>query len=1033
MRRTFIKQALGILLAATVSVSSIPMSVLAEETTPTDTSVSEVSESTDNSENMTIGFTEDQECIDIDTFDWKTASTDEINNAVYAADFVDLGNWLSAMPEDERQELLKKDTYLHNEVQVLSADPSGNGYNEVSGNEDPELWEFSMAQAKMETGEDVSVQTADADDAIAVQSADDAIDAVGAAAICSGEHFGKTTGSYYLIWRVMGADGSWTNYSYKMAVSGISKTKTLNDQYSVNVALVIPSGTPSFLNISSAKGTSTTTAKLQTKVGSGRYTKYQMLHNWFSFTKPAGYSCTFSQERGSSSGIYYYDSGAFTTNPRKFTGTSDTSAEEYYSLEACIHLLDMGVNIVDCDGGVRTQSPGVSGYTFHIAPAQYSVGYQPNGATGGSVPAQTCVYGQTYTPSANAYDRTYSLAYDANGGTSTKVSENVSYDFAGWGWENSGAVTHTTATAFANLTPINGAYAGSFYAIWKPKSTVLPTASRTGYSFLKWYDNSNGATYGGGTAFTPSMSTKLTAQWTPNTYTIKFNSNGGNDLSNLSAAYDSEVALPTPERAGYSFKGWTCNGKTYNGTAKNLTDKDGEVMELTAQWEANTDTPYKVYHMIETTKEEAELWSFLGEEKVYHNVNTDKYYVQREKESLTGTTGEKVTPTAKTYDGFVFDSAESGTIAGNGRTVLRCFYNIEKTETIRYKVEHYLQSREDKTQYILDEANSIESRVEKGTSVTPDVITTYEGYNIPNPQTVTITDDGTVIKYYYTLKDADKSTGNNSGNGNSENGSGNGSGINTGTNTGSHVKESSGSDNAYSDNNNFKSGEVKYYTDAEGNVYKIYINPDGTVTVMNVKSAKSVSSNLSVAGTITVNGFKYQVSEIAPYAFKNNKKIRTVTIGKGITKIGKGAFYGCTKLKTVKGCQTLKEIGSLAFYKCTSLEKMASSKPLETIGSKAFYNCKKLKKYTIGKYTKNIGSEAFRNCKKLKSITIAESVEIIGKKAFYNCKNLKNVNIRTTGLLKVGKAAFKKCKKGLVFKVPEKRAKKYKSLLKGKY
>lgn len=1010
----------ALLLAVSLSMTSIPVTARAEEMT-----------SEPVSENTTVGILEDQtqknqECIDIYSLDWKTASTDKINDAVYAADFVDLGNWLDSMPEDDRNELLKKDTYLHNEVQVLSADPAGNGYNEVSGNEDPELWEFSMAQAQMETGEDVSVQTADADDGIAVQSADDAIDAVGAAALCSGEHFGKTTGSYYLIWRVMGADGSWTNYSYKMAVSGISKTKTLNDQYSVNVALVIPSGTPSFLNISSAKGTSATTAKLQTKVGSGRYTKYQMLHNWFSFTKPAGYSCTFSQERGNSSGIYYYDSGAFTTNPRKFTGTSDTSAEEYYSLEACIHLLDMGVNIVDCDGGVRTQSPGVSGYTFNIAPAQYSVGYQPNGATGGSVPTQTCVYGQTYTPSANAYDRTYSLVYDANGGSATKVSENVSYDFAGWGWENSGAVTHTTATAFANLTPINGAYAGSFYAIWKPKSTVLPTASRTGYRFQKWYDNSTGATYGGGVAFTPAYSTKMTAQWQANTYTLKFNSNGGKSLGNKTAAYNSEVALPTPERAGYTFKGWTCNGKTYNGTAKNLTDKDGEVMELTAQWQANTDTPYKVVHMVEVTEQEAVAngdYEVQDDPENPDDKKKSRFYIPKETEKLTGITDEKVTVTPKTYKDYIFDSADSATIAGDGSTVVRCFYRLEKKEMLRYSVEHYLQSKEDKTQYILDEANSVESRVAEGTSVTPDVITTYEGYNIPNPQTVTITDDGTVIKYYYTLKDADKSTGNNSGNG---------SGTNTGTNIGSHVKESSGSDNAYSDNNNFKSGEIKYYTDAEGNVYTIYINPDGTVTVMNVKPAKKAGSNLSVAGTITVNGFKYQVSEIAPYAFKNNKKIKTVTIGKGITKIGKGAFYGCTKLKTVKGCQTLKEIGSLAFYKCTSLEKMASSKPLETIGSKAFYNCKKLKKYTIGKYTKNIGSEAFRNCKKLKSITVSESVEIIGKRSFYGCKNLKKVDMKTTKLLKVGSAAFKKCHKNIKFVLQAKTAKKYKKLLRNK-
>ena len=494
-------------------------------------------------------------------------------------------------------------------------------------------------------------------------------------------------------------------------------------------------------------------------------------------------------------------------------------------------------------------------------------------------------------------------------------------------------------------------------------------------------------------------------------------------MRNLSAAYDSEVALPTPERAGYTFKGWTCNGKTYNGTAKNLTDKDGEVMELTAQWQANTDTPYKVIHMVEVSEDTAKAnGDYKTKELISDNSGKKKlhYYIEKETEDLTGTTGEKVVPITKSYPKYSFYMADTAEIAGDGSTIVRCYYNRVQEELTTYRVEHYLQSKEDTTKYILDETKSSSYCVEVGSSVTPDVVTTYEGYNIPNPQTVNVADDGsTVVKYYYTLKDADKSTGNSSG---------------SGTNTGSHVKESSSSDsdNAYSDNNNFKSGEIKYYTDAEGNIYTIYINPDGTVTVMNIKPAKSASSKLSVTGTIIVNGFKYQVSEIAPYAFKNNKKIKTVTIGKGITKIGKGAFYGCTKLKTVKGCQTLKEIGSLAFYKCTSLEKMASSKPLETIGSKAFYNCKKLKKYTIGKYTKNVGSYAFYNCKKLKSITVSESVEIIGKRAFYGCKNLKKVDMKTTKLLKVGSAAFKKCNKNIKFILQAKTAKKYKKLLRNK-
>ena len=1013
----------ALLLAVSLSMTSIPVTARAEEMT---------SESV--SENTTVGISEDQtqknqECIDIYSLDWKTASTDKINDAVYAADFVDLGNWLDSMPEDDRNELLKKDTYLHNEVQVLSADPAGNGYNEVSGNEDPELWEFSMAQAQMETGEDVSVQTADADDGIAVQSADDAIDAVGAGSIssCSGYHFGKGSGYYTLVFHIVNANGSNTDYVYKMAVSGVSKTADIVlESDEVNLALVIPSGVPGWLNFSMNKGVTTTTEKLRRPASwTGSREGYQTLQDYFKFTKPVGYVCEATTGGGGMkySNLFYNDNDNYATSKQVFTGSANSTASETYALRACVDLLDTGISIVDCKGKTKYATSGASCYAFWLRPISYTVGYHPNGATGGSVPAQSCVYGQTYTPSGNAYNRTYAMTYNANRGNASKVSENVSYDFLGWGWENTGVVTHTPSTAFANLTSVNGGYAGTFYAVWQPKSTVLPTANRTGYKFAGWISHADGKTYGGGTAFTPVCNTQMTAQWQANTYTLKFNSNGGKDLRNLSAAYDSEVALPTPERAGYTFKGWTCNGKTYNGTAKNLTDKDGEVMELTAQWQANTDTPYKVIHMVEVSEDTAKAnGDYKTKELISDNSGKKKlhYYIEKETEDLTGTTGEKVVPITKSYPKYSFYMADTAEIAGDGSTIVRCYYNRVQEELTTYRVEHYLQSKEDTTKYILDETKSSSYRVEVGSSVTPDVVTTYEGYNIPNPQTVNVADDGsTVVKYYYTLKDADKSTGNSSG---------------SGTNTGSHVKESSSSDsdNAYSDNNNFKSGEIKYYTDAEGNIYTIYINPDGTVTVMNIKPAKSASSKLSVTGTIIVNGFKYQVSEIAPYAFKNNKKIKTVTIGKGITKIGKGAFYGCTKLKTVKGCQTLKEIGSLAFYKCTSLEKMASSKPLETIGSKAFYNCKKLKKYTIGKYTKNVGSYAFYNCKKLKSITVSESVEIIGKRAFYGCKNLKKVDMKTTKLLKVGSAAFKKCNKNIKFILQAKTAKKYKKLLRNK-
>ena len=43
----------------------------------------------------------------------------------------------------------------------------------------------------------------------------------------------------------------------------------------------------------------------------------------------------------------------------------------------------------------------------------------------------------------------------------------------------------------------------------------------------------------------------------------------------------------------------------------------------------------------------------------------------------------------------------------------------------------------------------------------------------------------------------------------------------------------------------------------------------------------------------------YKVTQIADNAFRNNKKITKITIGKNVSKIGSYAFSGCKKLKTI--------------------------------------------------------------------------------------------------------------------------------------
>ena len=81
-----------------------------------------------------------------------------------------------------------------------------------------------------------------------------------------------------------------------------------------------------------------------------------------------------------------------------------------------------------------------------------------------------------------------------------------------------------------------------------------------------------------------------------------------------------------------------------------------------------------------------------------------------------------------------------------------------------------------------------------------------------------------------------------------------------------------------------------------------------------------------------------------------------------------------------------------------------------------------------------IANNAFKDNKKLKKVTIGTNVNKIGKAAFKGCKNLKSVVIKTKKLTakKVGANAFKGINKKAVFKVPKKKVKAYKKIVKAK-
>lgn len=96
--------------------------------------------------------------------------------------------------------------------------------------------------------------------------------------------------------------------------------------------------------------------------------------------------------------------------------------------------------------------------------------------------------------------------------------------------------------------------------------------------------------------------------------------------------------------------------------------------------------------------------------------------------------------------------------------------------------------------------------------------------------------------------------------------------------------------------------------------YKVTKSDAKNGTVALVKPRKATEKKFTIPGTVKIDGVTFKVTEISKNAFKNNKKLTQVIIGKHVTKIGANAFNGAKKLKkiTIKSTQ-LKKVGKKAF------------------------------------------------------------------------------------------------------------------------
>lgn len=87
-------------------------------------------------------------------------------------------------------------------------------------------------------------------------------------------------------------------------------------------------------------------------------------------------------------------------------------------------------------------------------------------------------------------------------------------------------------------------------------------------------------------------------------------------------------------------------------------------------------------------------------------------------------------------------------------------------------------------------------------------------------------------------------------------------------------------------------------TDHDG-IYKVVSESEEEPSVLYWMADSDDVSQAIIPNTVESKGVRYKVTSIAPGAFQNNKKLKSVVIGKNIVSIGKNAFKNCKNLKRI--------------------------------------------------------------------------------------------------------------------------------------
>lgn len=214
---------------------------------------------------------------------------------------------------------------------------------------------------------------------------------------------------------------------------------------------------------------------------------------------------------------------------------------------------------------------------------------------------------------------------------------------------------------------------------------ALPTPVRANYTFIGWYTSSDGGNLITAETLVSSLvNLTLYAHWTPNSFNVYFDANGGTvSVSSKSATFGNSLgALPEPTRDYHNFTGWydSANNRVYDSTIPS----SAADITLYAHWELKPETTdwVKASELPTGAQVTSRKWSY-----------TKTYYTTSGSSSLSGWTYYNVTSAWSDYgswsawqDGVVSESdsrqieTQEVVASANYKTVYHYYY-YSKAET----------------------------------------------------------------------------------------------------------------------------------------------------------------------------------------------------------------------------------------------------------------------------------------------------------------------------------------------------------------